>query len=1052
MKTVTSRPQARRQRLLVAGLMGLFATSLLPGQTGESEVIRALREEVAALRKQLAATPAPAAAPAPAATPAPAPAAVTAPEPASATTGTNADGEEVLTLSSFVVKSEKDYGYLKTNAATATKIGMEIQKVPMNISVVSEEFLDDTNARSLTDLFRYSAAASGDNRFAMRVPANEATPQGGFTMRGFTVNTLMRNGVFRYISHNFDNVERVEVVKGPAAVFFGQGYPGGVVNFVTKRPSLTTIPNSLTYQVLDNSGQRASFDVNTVLDNKKAAFRVVGAWEDAGGERTYEFTRGMSVSPSLLFVPFASGKVRINLEAEFSDKKFHVNDYDWIFSDFAGWKDAATNGTYGSSTAKLSNTITANAANGLGANVVQATTTPTLAYATYINNKRTATGDLYLPAYTSVERGGYYTDASGNRVHDEGFDWTSRGAYSREQDKIFSVTVDASPFRWLDARYSFTHDEAKHSNVGAGPVLSPYADGIHYNIAVGGTSTYNRFTDTHTADLVFKKDSFLGGDHKLLAGISYADWVQQYGANAATSDYNWAFLPGARNKTSNPDYNGLNVSKYDIGAVPVNQVIYDRYGAIKPVRQLYSNFDPGYEISPDINTYWKDVQRNTIDAYKPKLYGQYLNYQGSFIDNRLTVLTGYRQEKRWERGQFAIVNYPWFSYGEEINADPDSFPTDVWGHSPAYMKTNVIDTKGDSWMGGASFAINDSLNAYASVSKIFKFNTGTVGGFASGDELLYAQGLIDQYKSIGQQGFNYKGTLVTSVEQFTQILEAQNYYKIIPNEDGMNYEGGLKYSSPGGKIVGTWSVFSAERSNQKQDDTIATLNINEPLNYSADVNIIAGINRAVAAGATSPTSFSTSSSGRVFRIRNYDNTVRISGTELEVIWTPIRNFQAVINGSWLPQAELVADSRPLYAQPGTPAFEALTATQKRDATILWESRVANVPEYRANFFGKYTFADNFVGAYGRGVSVGAGVRYSSETVIAQNVDWNPLNGGYQAGDYVVFDLTLGIPYTLFGYKLNTALGVYNVTDEQYSEGSFVLSPGRNWTLTTSLKF
>ncbi|MCF7761727.1 MAG: Plug domain-containing protein, partial [Cephaloticoccus sp.] len=138
--------------------------------------------------------------------------------------------EDVEVLSAFEVSAEKDYGYLKTNSATATKIGMEIQKVPMNVSVISREFLDDTNARSLTDIFRYSAAASGDNRFAMRRPANEATPQGTFTMRGFAVNVLMRNGVFRYLSYNLDNVERVEIVKGPASVFFGQGYPGGVIN------------------------------------------------------------------------------------------------------------------------------------------------------------------------------------------------------------------------------------------------------------------------------------------------------------------------------------------------------------------------------------------------------------------------------------------------------------------------------------------------------------------------------------------------------------------------------------------------------------------------------------------------------------------------------------------------------------------------------------------------------------------------------------------------------------------------------------------------------
>ena len=233
-------------------------------------------------------------------------------QPAALTTD---DEEEVTKLTPFEVSSEKDYGYLKTNAATATRIGMEIQKVPMNISVISREFLDDTNARSLTDLFRYSAAASGDTRFKMRVPANEATPQGGFTMRGFQVNTLMRNGVFRYVSHNLDNVERVEVVKGPASVFFGQGYPGGVINYITKRPSFTRIPTELTYQIDDNSGHKLKIDNNTVL-SKKAAFRFVGAWQDLQGERRFEYHKNFNFTPSLTLKPHDSGKLTINLEFE----------------------------------------------------------------------------------------------------------------------------------------------------------------------------------------------------------------------------------------------------------------------------------------------------------------------------------------------------------------------------------------------------------------------------------------------------------------------------------------------------------------------------------------------------------------------------------------------------------------------------------------------------------------------------------------------------------------------------------------------------------------
>lgn len=75
-------------------------------------------------------------------------------------------------------------------------------------------------------------------------------------------------------------------------------------------------------------------------------------------------------------------------------------------------------------------------------------------------------------------------------------------------------------------------------------------------------------------------------------------------------------------------------------------------------------------------------------------------------------------------------------------------------------------------------------------------------------------------------------------------------------------------------------------------------------------------------------------------------------------WTPIRNFQTLINASWMPTAETVEDVRPVYSKPGSDYYNnVLDARQKVDAYILWNARVENVPEYRFNMFGKYTFTD-----------------------------------------------------------------------------------------------
>jgi len=1023
-----TRPANLAKLTLASSLAALCIAPTGFAQSADAAALRRLQEENAALRKQLAEAQGKAAPAAPA-QPAAAPAARPAAAPAPARLSTD---EGVTALSAFEVKSEKDYGYLKTNAATATKINMEIQNIPLHLQVISREFLDDTNARTLTDLFRYSASASGDTRFAMRVPANSATPQGGFTMRGFVVNSLMRNGVFRYTSYNLESIERVEVVKGPAAVFFGQGYPGGVINYITKQPDFSGNKTDIDFYVNSNSGQRVMIDQNTTL-SKKAAMRIVGGWEDTQGERRFEFRRANTITPSLALVPFDSGKVKITAEAEFLRERFSWNDYDWIFSDFAGWREAATTGRYNSSTATLANTIVANAGNGLTANVVQNTNTPTLAYAQYIQNKRVATNNLSLPAYTSVTRGAYYTNAAGQWVHDQAFNYTTRGAQYRNTIDNLSLTVDLTPFNWLDVRYNFVNEKSENYSVGQGGALTtPYANGINWNAAPGNLSGYYRYAHTHNVDVVGKFELF-GIKNKLLGGFQRISPYQQFLGGQLFTDAQWAFLPGARNTTSNPDYRGTNVNIYNHGNVPVNQVIRDRTGAIKPVRQIFSNFDPGFEIYPDINVYHQD-DRNALDGYKSKTESLYLNWQATAFKDRLTLLAGYREERNWQRGQYQPNNYPWFIYFPDMHLNPTLYPEDVWGHSISYQRGLYTDTKGNSWMGGVSFAVTKELSLYASNSKTFKFNSGRVSGIFAGDEALwFEEARRTGFGGTPGQSFRYLGQTVTSLQQFRDILTSRGVFNLLKNEQGMNWEVGAKLSQLNGKLVGTLSMFRGERENQMLDDGAKQSNLEEPLNFSTDLFAVGSPYRGQ----------------RLLRWRMTDLKNRIECAEAEMIWTPRRNFQAVVNGSWLWTAKTVYDKT--RAAPGTAAYNALNAAGKVASDIYYLARIENVPEYRVNVFGKYTFTDG-IGGVARGLNVGLGMRYSSETVVSRSVDWNPLAGGYQAGDYVVWDLTLAMPWSVLGYRINSNFGLYNVTDEKYSEGSFAMSPARNWIFRNTLKF
>jgi outer membrane receptor protein involved in Fe transport len=975
--------------------------------------------------------------------------------------------ESITVLSPYSVTSDKDYGYLKTNAATATRIGMEIQKVPLNISVVSREFIDDTNARSLTDLLRYSSAAAGDNRFAMRVPRNEATPQGYYTVRGFNIDNTMVNGLYRYTANNnLDNIERVDIIKGPASVFFGQGYPGGVINYITKRASLSKIPSTFAWSNDDNGGDKLVIDVNSVL-SKKAAFRIVGGWTDTAGDRAYEFKKGFNVTPSVVLVPFDSGKIKINLDFEYLHERFDSNDADWVYSDFAGWKSAATTGQYGVSTAVLANTIIASAGNGLTANVVQSTTTPVLPYTTYMAAKRVALNDFTLPGITSLQRGAFYTNKAGNVIQDKSFNWTSRGTYSDNEIKDMTASMEFTPFEWLSGRFAWVRDVATFTNLGNSTNITPYADGVHFNVGQGAGSLYNRETKTALLDLVLKYDIW-GIKSKLLLGAQKGDWRQNYGGKVGQTDLQLAYLPGATNTVSNPDYFGTNRDKYNFSStnglgtgarmVPFNEVIRDRAGNIKPVRQIYTNWDPGAEINPSIAVINK-TDLDYLDGYRPTLSSMYVNYQGSLFDDRLTILAGVREEKRYERWQDQSVIYPWYIMNSDMILHPDLYPEDQWNQSKAYQQTIPLDQKGKSWMAGLSFAVTKSINLYASHSVTFKFNSGNVGGFfpgpGIGDELGAFQAALDWGQRKGNPGdanyfaghpgsFVYNGTNITSVAQAKSVMAALGAYDMIKNETGKNDEFGVKISTEDGKIVGTLSIFRGERSNQKLDDG--------PRQTAEQWN---GANNMVTANSYFDPADSLHYAKTIFRWRSTDLTNRVEGVETEVIWTPIRNFQSVINGSWLPTAKTLSAIN--VPRPGDPRYTAASVATKYAWDMYYAARLENVPAYRFNYFGKYTFTDGPA----RGLAVGLGMRYSSKAVVNRSVDWNPLNGGYQSGNYVVLDVTAAYPWEYLGYKITSRFGLYNATDKDYAEGGSSvggtsqaggLSPPRNWVFTNTLTF
>ena len=138
----------------------------------------------------------------------------------------SASGDEPIEL---VVTGEQDT-YCATNTSTATPL----RDIPQSIQVVPRQVLEDQQVSNLSEALRNVpgvAQGSQSTRSTYEVPL----------IRGFGAGfDIKRNGLSNqsnlYQSFDRAGIERVEVLKGPASVFYGQGSLGGVINYITKQP------------------------------------------------------------------------------------------------------------------------------------------------------------------------------------------------------------------------------------------------------------------------------------------------------------------------------------------------------------------------------------------------------------------------------------------------------------------------------------------------------------------------------------------------------------------------------------------------------------------------------------------------------------------------------------------------------------------------------------------------------------------------------------------------------------------------------------------------
>ena len=227
-----------------------------------------------------------------------------------------APADNPVVLQPIEVTGRMDQSDFADTTFAATKTESHILDIPQSVGIVTKEVIDDYNLNTLNDVAPYVAGV------------NEFSTYNDLTIRGFrNFDDRRVNGLRVY--NNFwsqpyiANVERVEVIKGPSAVLFGQASPGGVINIVTKKP-LTEARHEVrgdlsSFGSGNHQGLAALDSTGPLTDSNDLLYRINLSTWDQDSFRTEIFDKGYSLSPSISWVP--SADTRVNLEFNYVNRE-----------------------------------------------------------------------------------------------------------------------------------------------------------------------------------------------------------------------------------------------------------------------------------------------------------------------------------------------------------------------------------------------------------------------------------------------------------------------------------------------------------------------------------------------------------------------------------------------------------------------------------------------------------------------------------------------------------------------------------------------------------
>lgn len=219
--------------------------------------------------------------------------------------------ENAHQLDEVILQSNRS---INSEPVTIGKMAVNPMELPQSISVINTATIKDQQAQKLSDVIK--------NVNGVYLGTTRGSTSESFFARGyrFSSGNLYKNGLRLNTGSmpEVSSLEKVEILKGGAAILYGDVAPGGIVNLVSKKPKFN-FGGEVSLRAGSYGLWKPSVDIYGPV-SKNIALRLNGTYEKADSYRDKVQSEKFYINPSLLFK--ANEKTSFLFQADYLQSNF----------------------------------------------------------------------------------------------------------------------------------------------------------------------------------------------------------------------------------------------------------------------------------------------------------------------------------------------------------------------------------------------------------------------------------------------------------------------------------------------------------------------------------------------------------------------------------------------------------------------------------------------------------------------------------------------------------------------------------------------------------